>query len=167
MKVKCSKCGSILLIAENKLPKNKKKAMVKCKKCNHSIVFTIPNAGEPEGEKTEIGDANELKIQNVKLIETKTGKEYILKIGKNIIGRKTDISIEGDKYISRLHCLVEMKKQTWGIELTISDDGTETGKPSTNGTFYKDEKISKFDKIVLKNGDKIRVGRTDLTVKFY
>ena len=167
MKVKCSKCGNILLIAEDKLPKNKKKAMVKCKKCNHSIVFTIPDAGEIEGEKTEIGDDNDLKIQNAKLVETQTGKEHILKQGKNIIGRKTDVSITGDRYISRLHCLVEMKKQTWGIELTISDDGTETEKPSTNGTFYKDERISKFDKIVLKSGDKIRVGRTNLIVKFY
>ena len=167
MKVKCSKCGNILLIADDKLPKNKKKAMVKCNKCNHSIVFTIPNAGEIEGEKTEIGDTDNIKIQNAKLVEIKTGKEHVLKPGKNIIGRKADISIEGDRYISRLHCLAELKKQTWGLELTISDDGTETQKPSTNGTFYKDERLSKFDKIVLKNGDKIRIGRTELIVKFY
>ncbi len=167
MKVKCSKCGNVLVIANDKLPKNKKKAMVKCKKCNHAIVFTIPDAGEKEGAKTEIGDENDLKIQNAKLVETQTGKEHVLKSGKNIIGRKTDISIEGDRYVSRLHCLIVMKKAPWGIEIIISDDGTETGKPSTNGTFYKDKRISKFDKIVLKNGDKIRVGQTNLTIKFY
>lgn len=155
------------MIAEDKLPKNKKKAMVKCKKCSHSIVFTIPDAGEIEGDKTEIGDDTDHKIQNAKLVETETGKEHILKPGKNIIGRKADISIQGDRYISRLHCLIEMKKQTWGIELTICDDGTETGKQSTNGTFYKDQKLTKFDKIVLKNNDKIRVGRTNLIVKFF
>ena len=167
MKVKCSKCGNVLVIADDKLPKNKKKAMVKCKKCNHAIVFTIPDAGEIEGEATEVSNDNTLKIQSAKLLEIQTGKEHILKLGKNIIGRKTDISIEGDRYISRLHCLIEMKKVSWGIEITISDDGTETGKPSTNGTFYKEKRISKFDKIVLKNGDKIRVGRTNLTIKFY
>ncbi len=75
MKVKCSKCGNILVIAESKLPKNKKKAMVKCTKCKHAIVFAIPDAGEIEGEKTEIGDDNDFKIQSAKLVEIKTGKE--------------------------------------------------------------------------------------------
>ncbi len=167
MKVKCSKCGNILTIAENKLPKNKKKAMVKCNKCKHSIVFIIPNAKEPEGEKTELENDTASKIQNAKLVEIKTGKEHILKTGKNIIGRKADVSIDGDRYISRRHCLIEMKKQTWGIELTISDDGSQTAQPSTNGTFYKDKRISKFDMIVLKSDDKIKVGRTELIVKFY
>ncbi len=64
MKVKCSKCGNILVISERKLPKNKKKAMVRCTKCKHAIVFAIPNAEELEGEKTEIGTDNNQKIQN-------------------------------------------------------------------------------------------------------
>ncbi len=166
MKVKCSKCGNILVISERKLPKNKKKAMVRCTKCKHAIVFAIPNAEELEGEKTEIGTDNNQKIQNAKLVETKTGKEHILKIGKNIIGRKADISIDGDRYISRKHCLIEMKKQTWGLELIISDDGSETGRPSINGTIYNEERISKYDKIILKSDDNIRIGRTNLIVKF-
>jgi pSer/pThr/pTyr-binding forkhead associated (FHA) protein len=167
IKVKCSKCGNIVSIIESKIPKNKKKASVKCSKCQKLIVFEIPDAKIPEGEKTEIGDTKNLRFQNAKLVEKSNGKEHILKVGKNIIGRKCDITIENDRYIGRKHCLIEMKKQDWGIELIISDDGSETEKVSTNGTFYKEKKLSQFDKIVLNSGDEIRIGRTILTIVFW
>lgn len=168
MKVKCSKCNTIISVPEDKLPKNKLKAMVKCTNCQHPIVFTIPTGllqAQPDGDKTEIGDIGGFKISTAKLIEKNTGIVHTLKNGNNVVGRDADISIDNDKYISRKHCLIEIKQTPIGLEVIISDDGTETGKPSTNGTFYKEQRISKYDKILLKNNDIIKIGRTYLTVK--
>jgi pSer/pThr/pTyr-binding forkhead associated (FHA) protein len=53
--------------------------------------------------------------------------------------------------VSRLHC-----------RLTASDDGLEVvDLSSTNGTFVNDKRV---DKASLASGDRLRVGRVELTV---
>ncbi len=165
MKVKCSKCSTVLVVDDAKLPKNQNKATVKCPSCKHSVVFTIPNINIKDPDETEVGNLNTSNYVKAILTHTSTGKEYALKRGENIIGREGDISIANDKYMSKLHCLIEMNIENWGIEIIISDDGTATGKPSTNGTFVNSKKLSEYDKIVLKNNDTIKAGHTYFTVK--
>ncbi len=164
LKIKCSKCSTILAIDSAKLPKNKNKATVKCPKCKHSVVFTVPDSKQEEEDKTEVGNMEDSYVRGM-LIEKGSNKEHPLKRGNNIIGRRGDISVANDRYMSKLHCLIEMNVETWGVEFVLSDDGTATGKPSTNGTFINDKKISEYDKIVLKNNDTIKVGHTYFTVK--
>ncbi len=170
MKVQCPKCEATINIPDNKLPRNKRKAMIKCPKCKHSVVFDVPNFVEEEGDKTEIGDMADLK-KKAKLINEATQEEFLLKLGKNIIGRKKEavnVCIIGDGYIGRQHCMIEFKYTVWGaIELTLVDDTSLTGKQSTNGTFYQEQRLSEYDAFVLKAGDKIRVGRTNLRIVFF
>jgi hypothetical protein len=64
-------------------------------------------------------------------------------------GPETDLSIEWDAEVSRVHALL----QNVGGELAVVDDGL-----STNGTFVNGQRIGGRQR--LRDGDRIRVGRT-------
>lgn len=172
MNLTCPKCQKLIQISDDKLPHDKEKAMIKCPFCQQVIVFNVPkNAGQthvspPKEEKTIVENVSTGKKNGcfAKLIEVATAKEYRLQIGENIIGRKADIAIDnGDKYISRKHCVVMVVEKTNGIEVILTDNGSisETGEPSTNGTFHKQKRLTKHDKVYLDNNDKIKIGHTD------
>jgi pSer/pThr/pTyr-binding forkhead associated (FHA) protein len=104
------------------------------------------------------------KPLDAKLVDEANDKEYALKEGKNVVGRKADISVENDPFISRKNCLIEVIKNSYHYDFVLTDDGSlaETGDPSTNGTFHNGNRLTKYDKVYLSNGDKIRIGHTEL-----
>lgn len=77
---------------------------------------------------------------------------------KNIvtIGRdpSNDIVIENDPLVSRKHAIIERE----GENLYITDKG------STNGTYINKNPIQKNKKQLLKKGDVILIGKTELKV---
>lgn len=168
MQLKCSKCQKIINLPEDKLPKDKEKAMLKCPSCQQIIVFLIPPAlrkPEVRADKTIITEiAAKPKFSNPRLFNAADNSEYKLKSGKNILGRDADISINGDRYISRKHCLIEIIEKNNDLRCILTDDGSisESGEPSTNGTFYNDTRVTRFDKFYLNHNDKIRIGHTEL-----
>lgn len=169
MQLKCTKCQKSISIPEDKLPKDKERAMVKCPSCQQVLVFNIPAAlRQPvaQADKTIItAPPAKSEPTNPRLVCDAGQTEYKLKPGKNIIGRDTDISIPGDRYISRKHCLIEVVEKNFGHLCILTDDGSisDSGTPSTNGTFYNGNRLTRYDKFYLENNDKIRVGHTDLT----
>jgi len=173
MNLTCPKCQKSIVIADDKLPKDKQKAQIKCPVCQQIIIFDVPKSVQQpikQEEKTVIDPIPEKPkaTLNIRLIETATKTEYKLKIGKNIIGRKADISIDnGDKYISRIHCLIEIIAKTGSYDVILTDDGSisENGEPSSNGTFHNGKRLTKFDKIYLENIDKIKIGHSDFIIK--
>ncbi len=178
MNLTCPKCSKLITVSEAKLPQNQEKAMIKCPACQQIIVFLVPkntNPQQPENKSDEPKTLvdNIITKQNtnktVQLIEIASQKIFPLKIGKNIIGRNADISINnGDKFMSRKHCLIEItnKNNTLNIILTDNGEVDDNAKPSTNGTFYNGspERLSVYDKIYLNNGDKIKIGHTDFYI---
>lgn len=173
MQINCPKCKKQLSISIDKLPQDKEKAMIKCPGCQQVIVFNVPKAQVPpqniaRPDKTMIDDVfgKNQKKQNKQLVDQTTGKIYFLKPGKNTIGRKADISIETDLYLSRVHCLIEIIEKTNAVEAVLSDDGSasSSGEPSKNGTFINGERLSAYDKIMLNEGDLIKIGHTELLV---
>jgi FHA domain len=74
----------------------------------------------------------------------------------SMLGRRTeaDLSISWDREVSGLHA----ELQSLGGELTIADDGL-----STNGTYVNGKRIRGRQR--LRNGDRVRVGRTVLAYK--
>lgn len=168
MKISCPKCQKNIVIPEEKLPKDKEKAMVKCPGCQQTLVFHIPKTIKPpvvNEERTiiETGSGSSDK-GSAKLVNFSTGDEFVLKQGCNIIGRKADIKIENDPYISRRNCQIEVKKSGLKTVFILTDDGSfsDSGEPSANGTFHNGTRLSKYDKILLLDEDKIRVGHTEL-----
>jgi DNA-directed RNA polymerase subunit RPC12/RpoP len=161
MQIKCTKCQKVIEIAAGKLPKDKEKAMVKCPACQQVLVFMIPPALRQvvdNSEKTivEPGLKRNLKPR---LVQLSDGTEYPLKTGRNLI--------PGDRYISHKHCLIEVIEKFGGIVCIITDDGSisDKGEPSTNGTFYNESRLTRFDKLFLNDGDQVRIGHTDLIFK--
>lgn len=161
MHIRCTKCQAAVWVEKDKLNPDKEIEIAKCPVCNTTLNFKNPifNFTIPPQS------AEKLVF---KLIENQTKKEYLLKIGKNIIGRNADISIEnGDKFIGRKHCLIEVLNNKGIFQCIISDDGSisDDNLPSKNGTFINNSqnRISKFDKIVLQNGNTIKIGHTFFT----
>jgi DNA-directed RNA polymerase subunit RPC12/RpoP len=171
MQLKCSKCQKVIHIAEEKIPRDKEKAMIKCPGCQQVLVFTVPQSMRktiPQAEKTMIteGPARQ-KVHLPKLVHISENIDYQLKVGKNIIGRDADLSITGDRYISRRHCLVEVIEKGGEYLCILTDDSSisDSGEPSTNGTFHNGTRLTRYDKVYLDPGDKIRLGHTDFIFK--
>jgi len=103
--------------------------------------------------------------------------QYSLKEGENFIGDergsskdKLDISVGGDKYVSRFHAIIHVIKlsNNEGYSYYLTDDNSNpNGKPSTNGTYINgnSQRISSNQKIILNDGDSIQVGETILRLK--
>jgi predicted Zn finger-like uncharacterized protein len=171
MQLTCSKCQRVINIAKEKIPADKEKAMIKCPGCQQVIVFTIPQAFRktvPQADRTIISQGPEKPKNNrPRLCQADDGAEYELKPGKNIIGRDAGISIPGDRFISRRHCLVEVVEKNGELLCVLTDDGSiaDSGEPSTNGTFHNEVRLTKYDKMYLNNGDKVRLGHTEFLFK--
>lgn len=72
------------------------------------------------------------------------------------IGRdpQSDIVIKDDPLVSRRHALIEREESVYYI----------TDKGSTNGTYINNNPIPKHEKVRIKKGDAIQVGKTKLTM---
>lgn len=143
--------------------------MVKCPACQQVLVFNIPPSLRQVVENSEktIVEFGHKKNLRPRLVQLSDNTEFLLKTGKNIIGRDADICIPGDRYISHKHCMIEVMEQFGEIQCIITDDGSIStkGEPSTNGTFYNEQRLSRYDKLFLSDGDKLRIGRTDFIFK--
>jgi pSer/pThr/pTyr-binding forkhead associated (FHA) protein len=84
-------------------------------------------------------------------------KDRSININKMIsIGRdeKNDIVIRGDPLVSRRHALIEKE----GDRYFIMDKG------STNGTYLNNNPIACLERVPIKSGDVIVVGKTKLEI---
>lgn len=173
LQIICPSCKKQLQLAAEKLPQDKTRAMIKCPGCQKIITFDIPRKQvKPEAmvpeDHTEISHRpvqSSLIKSRHRLVEKSTGLVYKLQEGVNVLGRKGSPAIDsGDKYISRKHCIIEIKTLNDSQIAVLYDDGSlnENGEPSTNGTFYRGARLTKFDKIVLVDGDEIKFGQTEL-----
>jgi len=171
MQIKCTRCGKLIGIADEKLPRDKEKAMVKCPGCQQVLSFAIPpnlRNEAPPADRTVISTSPEKpKISRPRLCDPEGKAEFPLKTGKNILGRDADISFPGDRYISRKHCLIEVIEKSGEMLCILTDDGSisDSGEPSTNGTFHNDIRLTRYDKVYLSHQDKIKLGHTEYIFK--
>ncbi len=157
MNVACGNCKKIIPIPDDKVPQNKDRAKIICPHCKKIVVFDIPAI-----DSTVIINPNIKKDHSVYLTDISNGNQYLLKIGKNTIGRSSDICISNeDNFISRKHCTIEVIEKNGVLTIILSDEF-----PSRNGTFYHDKRLELTDKLVLKDGEQIRIGRTYFMINF-
>lgn len=100
--------------------------------------------------------------------ERTTTQTFKLKIGRNIIGRKSvskpcDVMIDTqDKEMSRNHCIIDVIPDARGNRYLLSDMG------SGNGTFINAKKESMLKQgmeVLLQDGDIIQMGQTKVVIK--
>ncbi len=106
--------------------------------------------------------------------ENKSPVAYELFQGRNFIGRPdgphhVDVRIEEDRFVSREHCFIQIKKDFLHRFQYILHDGSGTNgrKSSTNGTFIngEEERLTAEVEVFLRDGDTVQVGETKLAFK--
>lgn len=172
MIISCHNCHKKLKIAEEKLPQDKAKVLVRCPSCQAKLIIDLAahrkQSPARQADETQIGkeadeteiNTNLARIKRAKLVNMATQQEYHLEIGKqNIVGRSqtADISIP-DAHLSRQHCAIDAQIKGGSSAYVLIDQN------STNGTFYNGKKLSSFDKPYLSHNDKITIGHTELKV---
>lgn len=167
IKIKCPYCGSVLLVK----PPLSGKAAVVCPVCKERSPFnSFRKVEEQKEEKTEFTELNAKVGQKVIGRLRVLGLNippFDLKMGKNVIGRKSDASsadiqipIAGNRRMSRNHLIIEVKNvQGKGIVHYVS-----LCKQQVNATYINNERIEYGDCLVLNDGDLI--GLPDADVKF-
>ena len=195
IKVKCPACGKVLILPDNPgietktftCPVCKEKHVVgNCKRVvdqhtpkapageetQYGPSFSRTNGGEETqyvgsnknsgGEETRIFIAQQPKVGA--LIDN-FGRAYQLKIGINTIGRKANSSTASlqidtpDRSMSRSHAIVEVRNAGGQVVHILKNDANKN--PSyLNGTI-----LGPSDQLVLNNGNRIKLGNTELTFK--
>lgn len=99
----------------------------------------------------KIGEKIATKSVNIKFKDRSVNIEKQIFIGRS---DSNDIAIKDDPLISRKHATIEKIKDVY----YISDLG------STNGTYVNKNPVQKDQKMRLKAGDVIKVGKTELVL---
>jgi len=99
---------------------------------------------------------------------------YELFEGNNIIGRPdgphhVDIKIGDDRYVSRIHCSILVKKDYLHRFIHVLQDGSglDRTRKSTNGTFINgfEQRLLPGQTVYLRDGDTVQAGETKLAFK--
>lgn len=160
-RIKCPSCG-VELDVKNSTGVTVKKIV--CPSCGTSldVHFKQPNPHQspPKNEGDTIIDFPTGQIGKL-CYKTRC---YDLQIGRNTVGRKAasstaTIQIDStDKYLSRSHIVIEVTRLHNGsIHTTLSNDRNK------NPTYVGSQQVMPSDRIVLNNGDTIKMGQTTLT----
>ena len=97
-----------------------------------------------------------------------TGQLFTLRVGQQTVGRlsptsKADIKIGtatyNDEYMSRCHARIDVVQTPMGIEHRLIETGA-VNLPAVNG-----KALMHGDEVVLKFGDVIRLGQTDIILE--
>ena len=119
-----------------------------------AIVKLMHRGTEPTG--VEEGDKTASAYPYLKLINRYDVMQFGIKdsynlVGDVLIGRHRDnhIAME-DPFVSEIHAQITVEGDT----IYITDLG------SKNGTFVNRERIEKKQKVLLKNGDRIKIGQS-------
>ncbi len=114
------------------------------------------------GDETRIGTAAR---PSVGVLVDNMGRTYPLRYGINTIGRKAASSSASvliatdDRTMSRSHAVVEVSN-AGGQTLHILRNGANKNPSYLNSTL-----IGQHDQLILNNGDRIKMGNTELTFK--
>lgn len=182
VKVKCPNCGKLLNVKE--VPGLDGK-FVRCSVCDERRLFSeyrkveeqapqssdethlnYPKDKTKDSDDTCVADSDvTLLNSSAYLVDMQTKKEYVLKDGKNYVGRnanstpaKVNVRIETtDRGFSRAHLGIEVIKMADNVrKYKICNDDNK------NFTFVNGDKLEKEDILFLKNKDIIKSSTVEL-----
>lgn len=181
IKIKCPTCGKVLRLKD---APNINAAFFTCPVCHerHLVGKCQRYVEQPEpqalsGEETRYGPAlaqqpgeDETRIgamsqTMVGALSDGMGRTYQLRLGINTIGRKAQTSAASvqvatdDRTMSRSHAIIEVRN-AGGQTVHILRNGANKNPSYLNGTL-----IGQQDLLILNNGDRIKMGNTELTFK--
>lgn len=156
-KIRCPRCDNAIFLDLSRY--NDQHALhVHCVECGRDYSIRLKQDAGTEEEENE-----RLKVGSITVLENDNcyRQEISLYEGKNSIGRRTrgnpiEVAIDsGDDDMARNHCVIEISKKRDGRwSFLLSDFG------SRKGTYYRGERLGKYDKIALDDGDSVVIGST-------
>lgn len=162
----CPNCRTRLSF--NEVPGYQDK-IVECPICHFKAVANVYQSGAAakggqggDAKETELPpELRQQKFDMGQIRVTTTNQHCPLKMGTNVIGRiaqsgKADIQITQDPYMSRQHLQIDVIKTAHGIEHRLIEIN------SKNIIVLNDKPIQRNDILVLKFGDKLTLGKTDI-----
>ena len=174
MQTKTVKCPSCEVVLEVKNSKNEEVKIINCPQCGTALRVRFPKqtneAMDAETHIAGVGRGSETIIANVKNTSGKAvivceGKQYELREGRQIVGRKAststaDVQLDvSDRYMSRLNAFINVIKA--GGQLQVSIANHKNQNPIKVGTLQ----LKPGDEIVLNDGDNFTMGMTTMTLK--
>jgi hypothetical protein len=161
----CPNCRTRLSF--NEVPGYQDK-IVECPICHFKAAANVYQSGAAakggqggDAKETELPLSLQPKFDMGQIRVTTTNQHCPLKMGTNVIGRiaqsgKADIQITQDPYMSRQHLQIDVIKTAHGIEHRLIEIN------SKNIIVLNDKPIQRNDILVLKFGDKLTLGKTDI-----
>lgn len=149
---------------------NWQERLVECPHCHFKAKANVYQSGQlaqgghgADDSATELPDNffPERKIE-IGVIKVKsTGRCHQLKLGTNVIGRvaqtgKADLKISTDPYMSRQHLQIDVVETPFGVEHRLVEIGAK------NNIILNDTLIHRGDILVLKYGDRMILGKTEI-----
>lgn len=181
IKIKCPTCGKVLRLQD---APNIDAAFFTCPVCKEKHIVgkcqryvEQPNPIAPSGDETQYVGASAQQsgsdetrigsspIASVGMLVDNKGATYQLCSGINTIGRKavsSSASVQiatDDRTMSRSHAIIEVRN-AGGQTLHILRNGANKNPAYLNGSV-----IGQKDQLILNNGDRIKMGNTELTFK--
>lgn len=182
IKIKCPKCGKILRLLDSPTINNATFTCPVCKEkhkvgeclrivdapkqniASEETQYGFTPSASASGDETQIVGASQSQSKLGTLADN-SGRAYPLAMGINTIGRKAttstasvQINVE-DRYMSRSHAIIEVKN-AGGQTLHILRNGANKNPSYLNGTL-----VEANDQLILNNGDRIKLGMTELTFR--
>lgn len=145
--------------------------VVECPKCHFKANASVYQGGMrnrgaqgADDSPTELVFAPRSSVDIGQIRVIGTNEIQWLKIGRNIIGRRAetgtaDIKISNDMYMSRRHVQIDVVKKLNGYEHHLVEIG------STNIIKLNNKPIKRGDILILKFGDVLTLGRTDIMLE--
>lgn len=181
IKIKCPTCGKVLRLKD--VP-NINAAFFTCPVCKEKHIVgkcqryvEQPKPIASSGDETQYGGGfvqqsggDETRTASascptVGVLVDNTGSTYALRLGINTIGRSAASSTAtiqiatNDRTMSRSHAVIEVS-HAGGKTIHILRNGANKNPSYMNGVL-----IGQQDQLVLNNGDRIKMGSTELTFK--
>jgi len=174
MLVKCTFCEAKIKIADSALERGI--PTVICPICKHHFKPVLPKdikiayTHPVRNEETKPLLSQTKEVGWLVVHDEKTPQQTLsLKLGEQIIGRisafdnkKSDLMIETeDEYMSRQHFVIKVEQIALGggYNYYLSDNS------SKSGTLINTKKLKKGDEYILKDGDIIQAGLTNIVFK--
>lgn len=174
--VKCPHCGKRLEIKDASDLAGKR---IKCPVCgtvNSYESFLKAFTADAGSDETRLIDDQRTIIPGLgnirlpRLVFVKTGQEYPLKEGRQLVGRKpkesaseADVQVDthGENFMSRSHFYIDVKKASNGSYRAYISNAA-----NKNETVIGNEVLRGTDVLALSDGDVIRICSTEIRIRF-
>lgn len=171
--IHCPRCGKRYTLKANNLSALKSRPF-KCPACKYVAPFgTLLNPGQggptppPISSRRPAVPENKTRVTvnpgEMRLNVESTGRSIAVTPGSHILGRASadssaTIKIAPDKYISRQHARLQVIRAAGGVDCLL------TPMQSANDVFVNNVRLGEGETVRLKNGDRILLGMTQITV---